>query len=125
MQIALLADVHGNLEALDAVLRALDRTAPQAKLVCAGDVVGYGPNPEECLERLSERGAVIVLGNHEEMVLGRRDFLQCVSAGIRAAVWTREHLSAHARRVLEQLPSRAKAAQEVLVCHGDLHDAGR
>src|SRR5262249_40917079 len=41
-----------------------------------------------------------------------------------AVVWTREHLSAHAWRVLEQLPSRARAAQEVLVCHGDLHDAG-
>ena len=89
MKLALISDLHGNLEALDAVLRDLDRVSPGARLVCAGDVVGYGPDPEACIGRLQERDALCVMGNHEEMVLGRRDFSRCVYAGIVAAVWTR------------------------------------
>jgi GT2 family glycosyltransferase/predicted phosphodiesterase len=123
MRLALLADVHGNLEALDAVLQDADRYAPGAELVCAGDVVGYGPDPEACIERLRMRGALFVMGNHEEMVLGRRSFARCVHAGIVAAVWTHEHLSPSAKAFLDALPSWADAAPGVVVCHGDLASA--
>jgi len=120
---ALISDVHGNLEALDAVLRDVDRIDPGAKLVCAGDIVGYGPDPEACIARLRERDALCVMGNHEEMVLGRRDFSRCVHAGIVAAVWTREHLSAPARAFLEALPHEREVGSGVVVCHGDLSSA--
>lgn len=123
MKLALISDVHGNLEALDAVLRDVDRIDPDAKLVCAGDVVGYGPDPEACIARLRERQALCVIGNHEEMVLGYRDFSRCVHAGIVAAVWTREHLSAAARAFLDALPHRREVAAGVVVCHGDLSSA--
>lgn len=121
--LALVSDLHGNLEALDAVLRDIDRSSPGASLVCAGDVVGYGPDPEACIARLQERGALCVMGNHEEMVLGRRDFSRCVHAGIVAAVWTRRRLSAGARRFIEQLPYSVEAVSGVVVCHGDLESA--
>ncbi len=121
----LLADVHGNLEALEAVLADIERSAPDALLVCAGDVVGYGADPETCIERLRDRQALIVLGNHEEMVLGRRDFSQCVRAGIIAAVWTRRRLSLAARHAIEGWPPSLELAGRVVVCHGDLEDAGR
>ena len=123
MKLALISDLHGNLEALDAVLRELDRASPGARLVCAGDVVGYGPDPEACIARLREREALCVMGNHEEMVLGRRDFSRCVHAGIIAAVWTRRQLSPGARRFIEQLPYSVEAAPGVIVCHGDLQSA--
>jgi predicted phosphodiesterase len=123
VKLALLSDLHGNLEALDAVLRDVDRTSPAAKLVCAGDVVGYGPDPEACIARLRERQALCVMGNHEEMVLGRRDFSRCVHAGIIAAVWTREHLTDSAWAFMEALPHRLEAAPGVVVCHGDLLSA--
>jgi predicted phosphodiesterase len=122
--LALLADVHGNLEALDAVLEDIDRRAPGAHLVCAGDVVGYGPDPEACLDRLLARRATIVRGNHEEMVLGLRDDRHCVAAGILAVAWTRERLSPAARRALRALPAVAETEGAVVVCHGDLDDAG-
>jgi predicted phosphodiesterase len=123
VRLALLADVHGNLEALTAVLADLDRRAPDAALVCAGDLVGYGPDPDACIERLRDRGASCVGGNHEEMVLGRRDFARCVRAGIVAALWTRAQLGDAARRFLGGLPARCTPAAGVVVCHGDLRSA--
>lgn len=122
MKLALVSDLHGNLEALDAVLRELDRTSPGARLVCAGDVVGYGPDPEACIARLQEREALCVMGNHEEMVLGRRDFSRCIHAGIVAAVWTRRQLSPVARAYLEGLPPFL-LIDSVVICHGDLDSA--
>jgi predicted phosphodiesterase len=123
MRLALLSDVHGNLEALEAVLADLDRRAPEAPLVCAGDIVGYGADPDACIDRLRARGASCVLGNHEEMVLGQRDFSRCVRAGIVAALWTREHLTAGARGFLRQLPPWRDAGRDLAVCHGDLRSA--
>jgi len=125
MQLALLADVHGNLEALDAVLRDVDQRASDATIVCAGDVVGYGPEPDACIGRLRDRDAAFVMGNHEEMVLGRRDLTRCVRAGILAAAWTRAHLSSGARKVLENLPPWLDVAPGVVACHGDLRSADR
>ncbi|MDP2341065.1 MAG: metallophosphoesterase family protein [Deltaproteobacteria bacterium] len=122
--LALIADVHGNLEALDAVLADIDRRAPGARIVCAGDVVGYGPDPEACLDRLLERDALIVRGNHEEMVLGWRDTTQCVHAGIVASAWTRDRLSLRALTVIAGLPAVVDAGHGIVVCHGDLDDAG-
>jgi predicted phosphodiesterase len=123
VKLALISDVHGNLEALDAVLAELDRTEPGARLVCSGDIVGYGPDPEACIARLRDRNAVCVIGNHEEMVLGRRDFSRCVHAGIVAAVWTRTALSGESRAYLERLPAWVEAAPGVIVCHGNLASA--
>lgn len=123
MKLALISDVHGNLEALEAVLRDIDRESSDARLVCAGDIVGYGPDPEACIARLRERQALCVIGNHEEMVLGRRDFSRCVYAGIVAAVWTRARLTASALAFLERLPGKLEAAPGVVVCHGNLASA--
>ncbi len=123
MRIALISDVHGNLEALEAVLDDIDINSPGAKVVCAGDLVGYGPDPEACIDRLRARNVPCIIGNHEEMVLGRRDFSRCARAGITAAVWTRKRLSSDAWEFLDSLPPRLEAAPDVIVCHGDLEDA--
>lgn len=125
MQLALLADVHANLEALDAVLDDVSRRSGRTRLVCAGDVVGYGPDPEACIARLRGAGAVMVTGNHEEMLLGSRDFSRCVYAGIRSALWARGELSHETLQFLSKLPGWADAAPGVVVCHGDLASADR
>lgn len=123
MRLALISDVHGNLEALESVIADIDERSPDAKLVCAGDVVGYGPDPEACIARLRSIGAPCVMGNHEEMVLGRRDFSRCAHAGITAALWTRQNLSPGARAFLDSLPPWLEVTTGVVVCHGTLDDA--
>ena len=122
MKLALLADVHGNFEALKEVLAHVERHAADALLVCAGDMVGYGPDPEPCLDLLASRRAVMVAGNHEQMVIGRLGFDRCVHAGIASALWMREHLSSEATSLIADLPPRADAAPGVVVCHGDLEN---
>jgi predicted phosphodiesterase len=133
--LALLADIHGNLEALDAVLRDIDARTPHrgggdVRFVVAGDVVGYGPDPEACLQRLVARGAIVVRGNHEEMVLGVRDNQRCVAAGIRAVAWTQRNLPRPSLQLLREMPSVAVVEDDavpygdVVVCHGTVDDAG-
>jgi diadenosine tetraphosphatase ApaH/serine/threonine PP2A family protein phosphatase len=62
MRFAILSDVHGNLEALSAVF---ERISPSDRVLCLGDTVGYGPNPNECLALIRERATATVLGNHD------------------------------------------------------------
>ena len=124
MRWLLLADIHGNLEALSAVLTHAEDW-PDARILVAGDTVGYGPDPEACIELLAERGALCVAGNHEGMVLGRIGLGQCNYAGILAARWTREVLSARAYRWLSELPEIRDVEDRLLVFHGDLDDPTR
>jgi predicted phosphodiesterase len=86
MKIAIISDIHGNLEALDAVLEAI-RKKRVSSIICLGDVVGYGANPNECIKLLRARNAVAVLGNHDDYVIGRRDMGFNQVAAI-AAEWT-------------------------------------
>lgn len=67
-RIGLISDIHGNLEALEAVLADSSSCALDA-LVCLGDLVGYGPDPGPCLERAGSACDVVVIGNHDEAVL--------------------------------------------------------
>lgn len=67
-RLGLISDVHGNQEALQAVLRDVDRAGVKT-LACLGDIVGYGPDPGECLELVAQRCDVMVIGNHDEAVL--------------------------------------------------------
>ena len=69
MRYGVIADVHGNLPALEAVLDALQRIGVDA-YACAGDLVGYGPEPNECVETVRKLGAATVAGNHDLIALG-------------------------------------------------------
>lgn len=125
MNIALISDIHGNIEALDAVLSDIDSKAPGARIVCAGDIVGYGPSPAECIQRLISRQIICVLGNHDEMMIGRRDFSRCVYAGIVSSHWTRNNLSAEQLQFVNELPGFIEVTSEIFLCHGTLSDADK
>jgi diadenosine tetraphosphatase ApaH/serine/threonine PP2A family protein phosphatase len=87
---AVLADVHGNLEALQAVLA--DAAGRADALVCLGDVVGYGADPEACVELTAERCLIVLGGDHDLGVTGRLDPARCGPAERTALRWTRQRL---------------------------------
>ena len=100
---AILSDVHGNLEALTAVLG--DAAAVGARAVlCLGDVVGYGADPVACVEQIGERAVATVAGNHEHGVLGVMSLAWFNPIAKAAALWTRSRLDGDHRRYLDTLP---------------------
>tara|TARA_R110001599_G_scaffold1889_4_gene9891 strand:- start:344067 stop:344768 length:702 start_codon:yes stop_codon:yes gene_type:complete len=68
--IALISDIHGNLPALEAVLKKVDTYKPD-QLLCLGDIVGYGPFPVECVDLIMDRNIPTVMGNHDAGVSGK------------------------------------------------------
>jgi predicted phosphodiesterase len=121
MRYGVISDVHGNAHALDAVLRALDPLGID-RLVCAGDLVGYGPRPSECVERIAALDPIAVAGNHDLMALGRLPANELGALPSRTLEWTRAALSTGARSYLEALPLTAEADGGVVVAHGSLDD---
>ena len=103
MRYAVLSDVHGNLEALSAVLADADSEGALGVL-CLGDAVGYGADPVACVELLGERSTGMVAGNHEYGALGLLDLRWFNPAARAAALWTREQLGADHQGYLSGLP---------------------
>ncbi len=114
MHVAILSDIHANLPALDAVLAALGDVDAVWQL---GDVVGYGPHPDEVVARLREIGATGVRGNHDVAALGILDVAWFNPAARRAVEWTARRISPETRAWLAALPERAELGEMTLV-HG-------
>ena len=118
MLTAVFGDVHGNLEALDAVLR--DAKAQGAKaFACLGDVVGYGAEPDACCERVRALGCPVVRGNHDHAASHRIPLAWFNPVAAAAIRWTREHLSPENRVWLRGLPFESAIPGAQLV-HGSL-----
>lgn len=103
MRLAVLSDIHANLEALDAVLDAGRARCVDAWL-CLGDIVGYGADPHACLELVRDLTDQVVLGNHDAAAIGLQDLAYFNPYARRAAEWTMEQLSAAERQYLVSLP---------------------
>ncbi|MDA8092036.1 MAG: metallophosphoesterase family protein [Nitrospiraceae bacterium] len=107
---AVISDIHGNLEALDAVLADISAKDSEAgikrKLLCLGDVVGYGPNPNECIAAVKNKKHVLecVAGNHDWAVLGLTGITYFSEYARQVIRWTGEVLSDANRAVLETFP---------------------
>ncbi|HEY4670020.1 MAG TPA: metallophosphoesterase family protein [Tepidiformaceae bacterium] len=120
MRVALLTDIHANVQALDAVL-ADARSLGFDALWQMGDVVGYGPDPDAVIARLKELGASGVLGNHDAAAIGGlplTDFNQLAASANR---WTAGVLSDESKEYLAALP-RVKREGDFTLVHGSLRD---
>jgi predicted phosphodiesterase len=118
MRIAVLSDIHGNLPALEAVLEAL---RPYDAVWQLGDIVGYGPQPDEVVARLMAENAIGVRGNHDSAAIGALD-TDSFNDDARAAVeWTAKQINPETRRWLEALPLRSIDGPFTLV-HGSPRD---
>jgi diadenosine tetraphosphatase ApaH/serine/threonine PP2A family protein phosphatase len=101
MRYLIISDIHSNLAAFEAVLAD---AGSFDKVWCLGDVVGYGPDPNECVEQLRALPHVCVVGNHDWAALGKMDTEDFNPDAKRACLWTREQLSPSNLEYLETLP---------------------
>jgi len=115
---AVIADIHANLHALEAVLSATEKADVDEYLV-AGDLVGYGPFPNECVARVAELGASCVAGNHDLIALGALGDDRCIPLARTSLAWTRRVLGDAERAYLTALP-RTINRSSIVVTHGSL-----
>ena len=120
MRLLVLTDIHANLTALEASLTAAEGS--WERLVCLGDVVGYGPDPDEVTSRIRELGAVTIRGNHDKAVaelMPTDDFNPVAKAAVQ---WTRSQLSNENLAWLAALPQGPLEAEGVVLVHGAFQD---
>ncbi len=114
MKYGVISDIHGNLVALEAVLEEL-KSFEVDRFICPGDVVGYGPNPAECITRVRNLDAVVVLGNHDAAVCAEMDIGWFNPFAREAIIWTRDQLSENDIKWLKMLPLTYDFDQYIVV----------
>jgi len=117
MRCAIFADIHSNLAAFEAVLRDVEAGGGFDEIWCLGDVVGYGPDPHECLGLLRQYQHVCVAGNHDWGAVGRIDITDFNPVAARACRWTGQQLTDEDAACLRDLPASLRLGDFTLV-HG-------
>jgi diadenosine tetraphosphatase ApaH/serine/threonine PP2A family protein phosphatase len=109
VKLALISDIHSNLEALSQAFETIDARSPDA-VYCLGDIVGYGADPAACVDLVRSRCAGAVLGNHDEAVALQRGLDYLPPDGRKAAEHNRAHLAEDQRAYLAGLPLTLEVA---------------
>lgn len=123
MRLAIISDVHANLEALKATLQMVS-TQNVDRIVALGDVVGYNANPAECIALLQQAGALCIGGNHDRAVAGVISTDGFSTKAALAIEWTRRRLNADVLDFLANLPLEANVGNHLVVVHGALFSHG-
>ena len=123
MRLGVISDIHANLHALDASLAFL-ATQELDGYVCAGDLVGYGPLPNESVRRVLDLGGPGIAGNPDLMAIGRLSDANCEPLAYDSMRWTRTVLEEDIRARLAALPTSA-AADGLTIHHGSIGDPER
>jgi diadenosine tetraphosphatase ApaH/serine/threonine PP2A family protein phosphatase len=121
MRVLIISDIHANQPALEAVLKDAGSTD---EVWCLGDLVGYGPSPNEAIERL--RGlpnlAVCLLGNHDVAILGEMNFAVFNTDARKSLIWQQQTVTADNMEYLRGLPQETLAKGQVTLAHGSPRD---
>src|SRR5258706_2755383 len=121
MRVLVISDIHANLTALEAVLKDAGTTD---EVWCLGDMIGYGPNPNEVIERL--RGlpnlACCMLGNHDVAILGEMDFAVFNTEARKSLVWQQQSVTPENLKYLRSLPQETLVKGQVTLAHGSPRD---
>ncbi|MGQ0794138.1 MAG: metallophosphoesterase family protein [Deltaproteobacteria bacterium] len=120
MKYAIISDIHGNLQALEAVLGRIDSLGADS-IICLGDIVGYGASPNECAQIIAGRGIESILGNHDAVACGRQEADNFTPMAKRAVLWTRDTLTPETRDFLLTLPE-SRHYGEFMAVHGAISD---
>lgn len=103
MAIAIISDIHANLEALESVLRDIRKRVIK-KILFLGDAVGYGPDPNKCINLLRSECEVFLAGNHDRAAVGMTDIEYFNELAREAIIWTSNLITEENRRFLSSLP---------------------
>ena len=119
MRYAFFGDIHGNYHALEVVLEDIEKQNVDL-VVCMGDIVGYGAQPVECLEKVRSLGCLCLAGNHDHAAIGKIDIVVFNMVAQQATLWTREQLSDEHMAYLASL-SIVEHFPDFVIVHGSLH----
>jgi len=114
MKYAIISDIHSNLEALQRALSIIDEKKID-EIICLGDVVGYGANPNECVDIVRKRCSTVVLGNHDAAALDVSQAHDFNAIAKKAVVWTSQQLTDESKVFLSSLPMVARKEQILFV----------
>ncbi len=125
MIVALISDIHGNLPALKAVLKDIEETKAK-QIWCMGDLVGYMPYPNECIELIQKKASASIIGNYDQKVIGfaqkKNEWKKTKKqAKFNAFQWNSQHLNPGNEKYLHSLPQNVKlkiGKFNVLITHG-------
>ena len=124
MRYGVIADIHANLAALETCLNALQKIGVD-RVLCLGDLVGYGPQPNEVVATIIESEIPCVAGNHDRVAAGLDDIDLCGSSAKPTLEWTRDVVADDVRAALRELPARLELEGGVLAAHGSITDPWR
>jgi len=114
MKIAFISDVHGNLEALTTAFDHIEKNEAE-QVVCLGDIVGYGPNPNECVELVQERCDVVLMGNHDYAAIGLANIEYFNEFAKISTRWTIQTLKEENKKYLHSLPFSHQDDEMIMV----------
>jgi predicted phosphodiesterase len=114
MRIGILSDIHSNLEAFESVINYAESENVD-EYICLGDIVGYGANPNRCVEIVRDLTSKIVAGNHDYGVCGKTDIYYFNDVARQALKWTRENISEENLAFLRSLPLKLEDEQSIFV----------
>lgn len=118
--IAMISDIHANLPALNIVLNDIKSLGIE-RILCLGDIVGYGPHPSECIQLLQRANTFVLRGNHDYMVGSGKDFSHGSKSSLHVAKWTMSTINADERKWLATLPLQFRN-NDVMLVHGAPRD---
>jgi predicted phosphodiesterase len=117
---AIFGDVHGNLEALNEVLKECEQEGVD-RYLCLGDIVGYGANPKECLDIVRDLGCPVVAGNHDWAVCGKLSIEFFNAYARQAVIWTQEVLGQKHIDQMNEWELVVQVNDDITLVHGSLN----
>ncbi len=120
MRQAFISDIHGNIEALTAVLRDIESKNIDS-ILCLGDIVGYYPDPQACIDLVRTHTSHCIAGNHDYAAIGKVDIRTFTYYALTAMEWTKKHLTEDALDFLSRLPLRISIG-EIFCAHSSPAD---
>lgn len=123
MRYAIISDIHANLEAFLEVLGEIDGSGAD-RIICLGDIVGYGANPNECVEIIKKRQIKSLIGNHDKAACGLTEPVDFNHVARHAVLWTRGELTRPNRDYLRGLPEEG-LVDGFMIVHGAPSDPDR